>query len=120
MREQPFPLFCSAKEKGQAVSLSLRSRWELLNRVQEAGPPAVYPSSFLCASSASSSLTRASAASLASCSANLPSRSANLPSRSANLPFRSCSKVGISCPVSGSCQRSSPRSQRTKRPSAAL
>ena len=119
MREQPFPLFCSAKEKGQAVACPCGRAWDLLNCAGTRSP-AVYPSSCLCASSASSSLTRASAASLASCSANLPSRSANLPSRSANLPSRSCSKVGISCPVSGSCQRSSPRSHRTKRPSAAL
>ena len=81
--------------------------WELMYRAWGAGPPAaVYSSSFLCASSASSSLTRAWAASLASCSANLPSRSR--------------SKVGISCPVSGSYQRSSPRSHRTKRPTTAL
>ena len=66
----------------------------------------VYPSSSLRASSASSSLTRASAASLASCSASLASLS--------------CSKVGISRPVRGSRQRSSPCSHRTRRPNAAL
>ena len=69
------------------------------------GQPA-FPLYLLCASSASSSLTRASAAILAS--------------RSANLPSRSRSNVGISCPVSGSCQRSSPRSHRTKSPTTAV
>ena len=59
----------------------------------------VYPSSSLRASSASSSLTRASAANLACCSASLACCSASLASLS-------CSKVGISRPVRGSRQRS--------------
>ncbi len=72
-----------------------------------------YSFASLRASSASSSRTRASAASL-------PSRSASLASRSANLPSCSCWKVGISCPVSGSCQRRFPRSHRTWRFRTAL
>ena len=42
--------------------------WELLNRLRGAGGPTVNLSSCLCASCASNSLTRASAANLPSCS----------------------------------------------------